>query len=161
MRFKPGRPDLTRYADLFDVPAATDGLSVTFLGVSSLLVDDGTSAILTDGFFSRPGMLQVLTRRLSPDAARIEACLARAGIDRLEAVVPVHGHFDHALDSAAVAARTGAVLVGGTSVANLGRGAGLAGNRIATPAPGTPTRFGPWTLTLVVSEHCPPDRYPG
>ncbi|MFL6107264.1 MAG: MBL fold metallo-hydrolase [Marmoricola sp.] len=161
MRLKPGRPDLTRYADHFDVPVAGDGLSVTFLGVSTLLLDDGSSAILTDGFFSRPGMLRVLTGRLSPDPERITACLTRAGIDRLEAVVPVHGHFDHALDSAAVAERTGAVLVGGTSVANLGRGAGLPGHRIATPPPGTPTRFGPWTLTLVVSEHCPPDRYPG
>jgi len=134
---------------------------VTFLGVSSLLLDDGTSAILTDGFFSRPGMLSVLAGRLTPDAARIEACLAKAGIERLEAVVPVHGHFDHALDSAVVAERTGATLVGGTSVAHLGAGAGLTADRIATPPPGTPTRFGPWTLTLVESHHCPPDRFPG
>ena len=85
MRLKPGRPDLDRYADRFDVPTAGEGLGVTFLGVSSLLLDDGTSAILTDGFFSRPGMLSVLAARLTPDAARIEACLAKAGIDRLEA----------------------------------------------------------------------------
>lgn len=161
MRLRLGRPDLTAYADRFDVPAAGPGLSVTFLGVSTLLLDDGSSAILTDGFFSRPGMLSVLGRKLAPDRARVEACLTRAGIDRLEAVVPVHGHFDHALDSAFVAERTGAVLLGGTSVANLGRGAGLPGDRIATPLPGTPTRFGAWTLTLVVSHHCPPDRYPG
>lgn len=161
MRLRLGRPDLARYADRFDVPVADAGLSVTFLGVSSLLLDDGTSAILTDGFFSRPGMLTVLARRLAPDHARIRACLTKAGIDRLDAVLPVHGHFDHALDSAVVAELTGAVLVGGTSVANLGRGAGLPGDRIATPLPGTPTRFGAWTLTLVVSDHCPPDRYPG
>lgn len=161
MRLRLGRPDLAAYADRFDVPTAGEGLAVTFLGVSSLLLDDGTSAILTDGFFSRPGMLSVLAARLTPDAARIEACLAKAGIDRLEAVIPVHGHFDHALDSAAVAERTGATLVGGASVAHLGVGAGLPADRIATPPPGAPTRFGPWTLTLVESHHCPPDRFPG
>jgi len=161
VRLKPGRPDLDRYADRFDVPAAGDGLSVTFLGVSTLLVDDGSSAILTDGFFSRPPMLSVLARRLAPDLPRIDACLAKAGIDRLAAVIPVHGHFDHALDSAVVADRTGAVLVGGPSVANLGRGAGLAEDRILTPTPGTELVLGRWTLTLVASQHCPPDRYPG
>jgi L-ascorbate metabolism protein UlaG (beta-lactamase superfamily) len=161
VRLKLGRPDLTRYADRFDVPAAEDGLSMTFLGVSTLLIDDGSSAILTDGFFSRPPMLSVVAGRIAPDLPRIAACLEKAGIDRLEAVIPVHGHFDHALDSAVVAERTGAVLVGGTSVANLGRGAGLPAGRIATPAPRTPLALGPWTITLVASQHCPPDRFPG
>jgi len=161
MRLRLGRPDLGRYAEAFDVPAASGELSVTFLGVSSLLLDDGRSAVLTDGFFSRPGMLSVLARKVAPDLARITGCLARAGIDQLEAVIPVHSHFDHAMDSAVVAARTGAVLVGGSSTANLGRGAGLPPESILTPAPGAPLTLGAWTLTLVESHHCPPDRYPG
>jgi hypothetical protein len=49
-----GRPDISGHADRFEVPAADGRLSVTFLGVTSLLVSDGTSAVLTDGFFSRP-----------------------------------------------------------------------------------------------------------
>lgn len=52
MRLKLGRPDLTRYADLFDVPAGDGDVMVTFLGVSTLLFDDGDSAVLFDGFFS-------------------------------------------------------------------------------------------------------------
>lgn len=162
MRFKAGRPDLERYADRFDVPPSPGGLSATFLGVSTILLDDGTSALLTDGFFSRPGMLSVLASRIAPDVGRIDACLQRAlGGRTLAAVVPVHSHFDHVLDSAVVAHRTGAQLVGGTSTANVGRGGRLPEDRITVVEPGAPLSIGPWTLTMVESDHCPPDRYPG
>src|SRR3954451_22475756 len=107
MRLKLGRPDLGRYADRFDVPAATGRLGVTFLGVASLLIDDGETRLLTDGFFSRPSLAKVALGRIAPDHDRIDAVLARAGIDRLAAVLPVHTHFDHAMDSAVVADRTG------------------------------------------------------
>ncbi len=162
MRARLGRPDLARYADRFDLPIADGGIGVTFLGVSTLLIDDGTSAFLTDGFFTRPGMLGVLLGKIAPDPARIDACLERAvgGLD-VAAVAPVHSHYDHALDSAVVAQRTGARLVGGTSTANIGRGAGLGEDRITVVEPGVPLVLGPWTLTFVVSHHCPPDRYPG
>jgi L-ascorbate metabolism protein UlaG (beta-lactamase superfamily) len=49
----------------------------------------------------------------------------------------VHTHFDHALDAAVVADRTGAVLVGGESTANIGRGHGLAEDRIRVVTPGS------------------------
>ena len=114
---------------------------------------------MTDGFFSRPGLGRVALGTIAPDIERIDACLRRAGVDRLEAVLPVHSHFDHVMDSAVVAARTGATLVGGTSTANVGRGLGLADIVVATP--GEPMTYGAWTVTLVESEHCPPDRYPG
>jgi L-ascorbate metabolism protein UlaG (beta-lactamase superfamily) len=161
MRFKLGRPDLERYAGLQDVPVAGAGLSVTFLGVSTLLLDDGASAILTDGFFSRPSLAAVATRRIAPDHARIQAALARAGIRRLDAVVPVHTHYDHALDSPVVAERTGAVLVGGASAPNLGRGYGLPEDRIRVVTSGESVSYGAFELTFVGSTHCPPDRYPG
>jgi L-ascorbate metabolism protein UlaG (beta-lactamase superfamily) len=162
VRLRLGRPDLSRYADRFDVPTARDGaLSVTFLGVSTLLLDDGQSAILTDGFFSRPSLARVALRPIAPNSAVIDTCLRRSGIHRLEAVVPVHSHFDHALDSAAVAERTGAQLVGGESTANVGRGHGLPDATIVVPTPGEPMTFGAYVITLIESEHCPPDRFPG
>src|ERR1700759_582751 len=110
MRMKLGRPDIARYAHRFDAPAAEPDspLSATWLGVATLLLDDGTSALMTDGFFSRPGLAHVGAGRLVPSAARVDGCLARAGVSRLEAVIPVHPHFDHVLDSALVADRTGA-----------------------------------------------------
>jgi L-ascorbate metabolism protein UlaG (beta-lactamase superfamily) len=167
MRLKLGRPDLTSYDTRFDVPAATGDLGVTFLGVSTLLLDDRDSSVMTDGFFSRPSLRNVAFGKLAPNPTRIDAALTRLGLTGansgrgLTVVVPVHTHFDHAMDSAVVANRTGAVLVGGESAANVGRGAGLGDDRIHVVTPGKPVTYGGFTLTFLESQHCPPDRYPG
>lgn len=162
MRLKLGRPDIARYADRFDAPAAEPGaLSVTWMGVATLLIDDGSSALMTDGYFSRPGLAKVAAGKVAPSPVRVDGCLARAKVSRLAAVIPVHTHLDHVLDSALVADRTGAQLVGGQSAANVGRGYGLPEDRIVVAASGEPIRLGAYEITLVESHHCPPDRYPG
>jgi L-ascorbate metabolism protein UlaG (beta-lactamase superfamily) len=163
MRLKPGRPDLSRYSDRFTVPAATSDapLTVTWLGVATLLLDDGSAALMTDGYFSRPGLLQVVTGKVSPSPPRVDGCLARAKVTRLEAVVPVHTHIDHVLDSPLVADRTGARLVGGESAANVGRGYGLPEDRIIVAKHDESIRLGAFSVTLLQSQHSPPDRFPG
>lgn len=163
MRAKVGRPDIARYREYFNVPTAgVDAkLTVAWMGVSTLLLDDGTSALLTDGFFSRPSLLQVGLRKLTPSAARIDEALDRAGIRGLAAVLPVHTHYDHALDSAVVAERTGALVAGGESAANVARGQGFPEDRIIVATPGTALTLGAFDVTLITSDHCPPDRFPG
>lgn len=163
MRLKLGRPNLADYAGYFDAPAASDDapLTVTWAGVTTLLIDDGESAVMTDGFFSRPSLAEVGLRALSPSAARIDGSLARIGVRRLEAVMPVHTHFDHAMDTAVVAERTDAKVVGGTSAREVGRGGGLPDDRLVVATPGEPITLGAYDVTLIESEHCPPDRFPG
>ncbi len=161
MRLRFGRPDLDHYADRFTVPEATGDFSVTFLGVSTLLIDDGSTPIMTDGFFSRPSLLRSALGKLSPDESRIDAALQRAGVTELAAVLPVHTHYDHAMDSAVVADRTGAVLLGGQSAAWIGRGQGLTEDRIVVATSGEQLTVGDFTVTLIESDHCPPDRFPG
>src|SRR5262249_16658672 len=92
MRLKFGRPDLTRYSDRFVGPVAEPDapLSVTWMGVATLLLDDGSSALMTDGYFSRPSLAQVATGKVAPSPARVDGCLARAKVSRLAAVIPVH-----------------------------------------------------------------------
>jgi L-ascorbate metabolism protein UlaG (beta-lactamase superfamily) len=163
MRLKLGRPDLSIYATRLDVPpAAPDApLTVAWAGVTTLLIDDGSSAVMTDGFFSRPRLRDVVFRPLSPSAPRIDGCLARLGADRLAAVLPVHTHYDHAMDSAVVAERTGAQLVGGASAVQVGRGHGLPEDRLVAVMPGEPISLGAYDITLIKARHCPPDRFPG
>lgn len=163
MRLRLGRPDISRYADRFDVAGAKADapLSVTWLGVSTLLVDDGSSALMTDGYFSRPSLPRVLCRKVAPSPARIDGCLAHARVQRLAAVIALHTHIDHGLDCALVAERTGAVLAGGESAANIGRGHGLSEDRLVIAVPGEPMTLGAYDVTLVPSHHCPPDRFPG
>lgn len=161
MRLKAGRPDIDDYARYFDLPPADPAAAptVTWAGVTTLLISDGTSAVLTDGFFSRPSLLQVGLGRIAPSQARIDDCLGRLGIRSLDAVLPVHTHFDHAMDSAVVAQRTGAKLVGGGSAAHIGHR--LPADRVLVATPGEPISLGSFDITLIIGDHCPPDRFPG
>jgi L-ascorbate metabolism protein UlaG (beta-lactamase superfamily) len=130
---------------------------VTFMGVSTVLIDDGETALLTDGFFSRPGKWQTLTGRVQPDPQAITAGLARAGLTqpngRLAAVIPVHSHYDHAMDAPEVARRTGALLLGSASTAQVGRGWGLPEAQMRIATLGQPQRFGRFTVTLYPGRH--------
>ena len=132
------------------------GLRVTFLGVSTLLFSDGEHAILTDGFFSRPGKESLLFDRLTPNRDLIARCLRRARVKKLKAVIVLHSHFDHALDAPEVALQTEARLVGSESTANIGRGYGLADERLLVVRDGEVTQlFSPFQITLLRSEHSP------
>jgi L-ascorbate metabolism protein UlaG (beta-lactamase superfamily) len=139
------------------MPPPTDGpssgLRVTFLGVSTLLFDDGETAILTDGFFTRPDKFQLL--QLRPDRDLIARCLSRAGITKLTAVVVLHSHFDHSLDAPEVVLQTDSVLVGSESTANIGRGYPLPENRIRVAEDGEAMTFGAFRLTMIRTAHSP------
>lgn len=151
------RPDLAPYQALVrTTPGGTpSGFTVTFLGVSTLLFDDGQTAFMTDGFFSRPGKLAAALTPLAPDEAAIDAALARAKVKRLAAVVVLHSHYDHALDAPVVARRTGALLVGSASTANIGRGQDLPEDRIVTVVPGEVMKLGAFTIRFFPSRHAP------
>ncbi len=68
-------------------------------------------------------------------------------------MIPVHSHFDHAMDAPEVARRTGAILLGSPSTANIGRGWGLPEDRICLARPGEPEAFGRFEITLIETRH--------
>lgn len=158
------RPSLSAYAGLWQ-PAAPPGSGgtprVTWIGVSTLLIDDGTTALMVDGFFTRPGMARVAFGRIAPRQQTVAECLRRVGVTRLAAVICAHSHFDHALDAPMVCAHTGATLVGSQSTANIGLGQGLAESRILVPEPDRRLVFGSFGVTLIEAIHHPGDAYPG
>ncbi len=131
------------------------GLSVTWLGTSTLLISDGVTRLMTDAYFSRVSRFSVVTQNLSPDDERIDAMLRQYQIDGLDAVLVVHSHFDHAMDSPTVAMRTGAELVGSESTANVGRGAGMEEAAIRVVVPGEPVRYGEFEVIFLLSDHVP------
>ena len=138
-----------------DGNAAGPQVRVTFLGVATLLIEDGETALMTDGFFTRPGKMATFFGTVSPDRALIAATLKRAAVDRLAAVMVVHSHYDHAMDSPEVARLTGATVLGSASTANIARGWKLPEQQIRIVEPGTPMRFGAFTVTMVPSRHFP------
>src|SRR5581483_3071061 len=50
---------------------------------------------------------------------------------------------------------------GGESAANVGRGYGLDADRIVVAASGEASQLGAYDVTLIKSQHSPPDRFPG
>lgn len=155
-------PPLAPYADLAwkakaDPKAAP--FRVTFAGVATLLFDDGETAVMTDGFFSRPGMAASLIGTVEPDLDAIARGLSRLGVPdktrKLAAVIPVHSHYDHAMDAPEVARRTGARLVGSESTANVGRGWGLKPDAIQVVTLGETLTFGRFRVSFLASRHAP------
>ena len=134
-------------------------LQVSYLGVATILLDDGETALLTDGFFSRPDKLTTFVQKVEPDVAGIAAGLQRAGIPantgKLAAVIPLHSHYDHAMDAPEVARRTGALLLGSSSTAMVGRGWGLPETQIRKAELHKPYHFGRFTVTLYPALHTP------
>jgi len=135
--------------------AAPGAVQVRFGGVATLVFDDGETAWMTDGFFSRPGVLETAVTRIGPDAQRIDDGLRKMGVTRLAAVVPVHSHYDHAMDSPVVAQRTGARLIGSASTVHIGQGLGLPSSQVQRVEAGEQVRLGKFTLRFIASRHSP------
>ncbi len=150
------RPSLDRVGWAFAPEAADGSLGVTWLGVSTVLFDDGETQILIDGFFSRPTLLDSLLRRpVVNDAATINFAMHEFGMRRLAAVIPLHSHFDHAMDVGAIAKRSSASVIGSESTANIARGAGVPEDQIAVAAHGDTFDFGEFRVRLFESRHGP------
>jgi L-ascorbate metabolism protein UlaG (beta-lactamase superfamily) len=137
-------------------PVSGEHVTVTWLGITSLLFDDGETQVLVDGTFSRPPLFDILTqRRMFSDVATINYALAEYRLDRLAVIVPVHSHFDHAMDVGYVANRTSAVVLGSESTANIARGSNVPVNQYQILANRESRQFGNFTISLIDTGHAP------
>ena len=104
-------------------------VSVTYLGVSGILVEHAGHVLLTAPFFSNPQLagrwpngFQWLQGgpRIGPDTGVIERFLPRAA-DRALVILVGHGHYDHLMDVPYIATHraTSAVVFGGPSVRHM------------------------------------------
>jgi L-ascorbate metabolism protein UlaG (beta-lactamase superfamily) len=157
------RHDLTAYRDHFlksdDAEPKGGAVRVTFLGIASLLLDDGETQILIDACYSRPDMTQVLRGKLETDPKVVDAVLKKAKVERLKAVFVAHSHYDHALDVAYVAKKTGATLHGSESTLNIGRGGDMDDKQLSLFKPGKEVKVGRFAVTVFASKHSPPIRF--
>jgi L-ascorbate metabolism protein UlaG (beta-lactamase superfamily) len=128
-------------------------VTVRFSGTATLLFSDGETRWMTDGWFTRPGPLRLLFGKIGPDLPAIERGLAANHVDQLAAVLPVHSHYDHAMDAPEVARRTGALLLGSESTANIGRGWGLPESQIQVLVDRQPVQLGQFVITPIESRH--------
>lgn len=146
--------DIPTAWEMMPVPPGTPGVTATFLGVSTLVLSDGATTLIIDGFFSRPSLID-LAGDIAPDPTRIDEGLALAGVTGAAAIFTVHSHFDHALDTGEVANRTGAVVVGSPSTANAARGANVPESQIQVTQVGDAVDFGDFRVHFLPGNHYP------
>ena len=151
------RPDMSEVGIPYaEVAPADSGLKVRWLGVATLLFDDGETQIMTDGFISRPSALDLLLKRpIAPDIVAITDAIASQKIDRLAAIMPVHSHYDHAMDTADFARMTGADILGSLSTANVARSSSVPEAQIKIVTIGERYSYGRFTITFYPSKHAP------
>lgn len=133
-----------------------DAVTVTWLGVGTLLFDDSETQILIDGFFSRPSLADhLLGRPVDNDAPQINYAMNEFRMRRLAAIIPVHSHFDHAMDVGAIANRSSASILGSESTAEIARGAGVPEDQISVVKDSESFQFGNFKVTLLAVGHAP------
>jgi len=152
------RPSMTEVGIPYaaNAPETASGVTIKWFGVATLLIDDGETQIMTDGFFSRPGLIDIVMKRpIAPEKENISKIIKEHNINRLAAVIPVHSHYDHAMDSGEVAKQTGAVLLGSSTTSFIGRSSNLPEEQIKTVEPGRVYTFGEFKITFLESKHAP------
>jgi L-ascorbate metabolism protein UlaG (beta-lactamase superfamily) len=133
---------------------AEDGVvRVRWLGTAGFAIEHAGAVVLIDPYLTRASLRRCLFGRLVPDTAVI----ARH-IDRADAIIAGHTHFDHALDIPEIAARTGATVFGSRSAARLCRAAGLPESRVrdVERGPGSDpavAEVGPFRLRFLPGAH--------
>ncbi|TGL63657.1 MBL fold metallo-hydrolase [Leptospira sarikeiensis] len=137
-----------------DIPKGK--VRAVFLGTSSILLDDGETQILTDGFFSRPSLFKTAFGKVSSNEEEIKYVMLLSGIKKLKGIFVCHSHYDHSMDAPYIAKETGAKLYGSESTMQIGRGGGLAEDRMELFNPGKKIQIGKFKITVLNSKHTPP-----
>jgi L-ascorbate metabolism protein UlaG (beta-lactamase superfamily) len=138
-------------------------LTARFFGVGTVLLSDGRTGVMTDGFFSRPALLQGLAP-LRPNEPAIDWALRRGAVEAgtVRAVLVAHSHYDHALDTATVAEKLGAKVVGSVSTCRIVRAQNFPRERTVLIEGGERLGFDSSDFKVKVfrSEHTPPPPWP-
>src|SRR5262245_17998549 len=96
--------------------AAAQHTTLTYLGVAGWSIDTGKQTLLFDPYVTRAPVVDE-DKVLVPNAAAITRFIPA----HAKAIVVSHSHYDHVLDVPAIAHRTGAVVFGTQSTAELAR----------------------------------------
>jgi L-ascorbate metabolism protein UlaG (beta-lactamase superfamily) len=120
------------------------GLSITFLGHSGFVLDDGTHRLAIDPFLTG-----------NPRAVH-----APEELD-VTHIALTHGHADHVGDTVAIAKRTGATVIGAFEIANFMGEQGVAETIGGNPGGSVPLAFGSVSFTHAFHSSSYEGRYMG
>ena len=117
------------------------GLELTWLGTAGFRLAYQGTVVWIDPYVTRMPMSAVALRHVVPSSAEAVA----RWIDRADAVLVGHTHFDHALDVPAISRAHGCKVYGSTSLRNLMGLHGLADNAVVVESR-RDYRVGPFTF---------------
>lgn len=141
--------------------APIGAVTARYFGATTIAFSDDRNTVMVDALLTRPGMGKVMFGEVASDPALVGSILDRARIAKLDLLLVSHTHYDHALDIAAVAAKTGATIIGSASTREVALGGGVPDARIRTIKGGETFTAGDFTVTAVKSVHSLGDRVPG
>lgn len=152
----PGAPGAAPSAAPAAEPLPAGGIRLTYLGNAGWEITDGTHVVLVDPFLSQFARWQPGAAPEGPDPDGLYApdtALINAHVKRADYILITHGHSDHALDAGPIAKRTGAVIVGHETAANLARAWRVPENQLITVKGGEDYDFEGFSLKVIPSIH--------
>jgi L-ascorbate metabolism protein UlaG (beta-lactamase superfamily) len=142
------KSDLLTARQLAAPLALPAGLELTWIGAAGFRLAYQGVVVWIDPYVTRLSMSQLVRRRVVPSS---HEAVAR-WVDRADAVLVGHTHFDHALDVPAIARRSGCKVYGSSSLQHLMQLHGLAEQAVVALAHRT-YDVGPFKFHFVPSVH--------
>jgi L-ascorbate metabolism protein UlaG (beta-lactamase superfamily) len=135
---------------------ANGSVRVTWMGTAGLYVSDGETGLYIDPFVSRYGLFKVgLGFSLKPQIPLIDEWIGLTHGQNAAAILVSHSHYDHVMDVPRFAEKTGAMIVGSESTANVALGAGIPEKQLQTIIDRDTVRIGKFEITFIKSIHSP------
>jgi reactive intermediate/imine deaminase len=134
-------------------------IRLTYLGNAGWEITDGRTVVLVDPFltqFARWGPTGV--DPAPGDLYRPDTALIDKHVRRADYIVITHGHSDHALDAGYISQRTGAVIIGHETAANLARAYDVPDSSLITVIGGEDYQFTNFSLRVIPNIHSALDR---
>jgi len=142
-------------------PLKAGELRLTYLGNAGWEITDGKKIVLVDPFLTQ--FARWTPKGPAPevgpnDPYPADTALINAHVKKADYIVITHGHPDHALDAGYISKRTGAVIIGHETAANLARAYDVPDSNIITVVGGEDYEFGDFSLRVVPNIHSALDK---
>lgn len=143
------------------------GVRLTYFGAAGWEISDGERVVLLDPYFSRvrfrgrpfgvpaspevPGDARPV---FGPDDSPVsDIATIDAHVKRADLILVSHSHFNHCMDMPYIARKTGALVIGTESTANVARASGVAEEQLLTVRGGEDYEFGGLSIRVIPSLH--------
>ncbi|MDG2341906.1 MAG: MBL fold metallo-hydrolase [Cytophagales bacterium] len=153
-------------------PSLKDSINLTYYGAAGWEINDENTTVLLDPYISRIKLVgsSTTTTVTSSDIQNLgqtddrpsynredfyvtDTVVVDKYIKKADYIFVHHTHFDHAADVPYIAKKTGAVVIGTESMANLLKAHGIPGNQIITVKGGEDYQFEHFSVKVIPSLH--------